>query len=131
MRFMLIFHMPEGSWVSKQSIRRIVDWKRRLVREGHHVTGSPLKPVGMTHTLTRNPDGSINVADEPMHDGSVNFYAFEIIVCESLEQAIEISSTHPALEFEGTTMELREIWDSLDGDVLGDDYPADMRSSED
>jgi hypothetical protein len=84
----------------------------------------------MTHTLTRNSDGSINVAEEPMHDGSITFYAFEIIFCDSLEQALELSSVYPALEFDKSTLEVREIWDGLDPDILGDDYPADMRSGQ-
>ncbi|MAP93544.1 MAG: hypothetical protein CMK07_01220 [Ponticaulis sp.] len=124
MRYMIVFHMPEGTWISKEIVRRIVSWKRRWQAEGIWQMGSPLKPPGMTQTILRIPEGQIKVEDGPLNDSSLIFYAFEILDCETMEKAVSVAQAHPGLEFEGAVIELREIWESIDPDFMGDEYDS-------
>ena len=122
MRFMLIFSMPEGTWLAKDLVKRIVAWKREYGEKGIWQTGCPLKPPGMTHTLHRKSDGTLEEQDGPISDHSQIFYAFEILECSSMEEAISVAREHPGLEFEKTWLEIREIWDTLDEDIIGEEY---------
>tara|TARA_B100000678_G_scaffold254527_5_gene231779 strand:+ start:26662 stop:27078 length:417 start_codon:yes stop_codon:yes gene_type:complete len=121
MRFMLVFYMPEATWVSKDLVRRVVAWKRYWTAAGIYETGNPLKPPGMTHTLSL--DGAkVKVTEGPLHDHNHVFYAFEIIKCETLEIALDVARSHPALEFPQASVEVREVWEDMDPDMMGEEY---------
>ena len=126
MRFMLIFLLPESTWLGKELVARVVDWKDRLMAEGVYQTGSPLKPAGYTTTLIGKPVAAPEVQQGPFDDGERGFYAFEIITCESRERALEIAKTHPGLDLPDAVMEVREIWDEHDPILIGDDMPFQL-----
>tara|TARA_B100000446_G_C10287809_1_gene246539 strand:+ start:154 stop:534 length:381 start_codon:yes stop_codon:yes gene_type:complete len=123
MRFFIKLHMPESTWIEKDIIREIVQWKKDMRNAGHYVFGNPLKPPGMTSSIVRNETGELEVVEAPVEEKSIIFYAFEILECESMEEAVELAKRHPALKFDQASMEVREIWDSLDLDVLGQEHP--------
>ena len=122
MRFMFVLNMPEGTWISKEIVTRIVEWKRRMAAEGVHLTGNPLKPPGMTTTIYRRTDGSFCISEAPLEDATRIFYAFEIIDCANMDEDVRIARGHPALEFDHCFLEVREIWDSMGEDVMGEEY---------
>jgi len=124
LRFMLVFYMPEATWIDKDTVRRVVSWKRKWREADVWEQGSPLKPPGETHTLRQSADNSIEVSDTSYDDSSVVFFAFEILTCETIERAIDVAKTHPGLSFPDTAMEVREIWDELDPDIMGSEYQA-------
>lgn len=122
MRFMLVFIMPEDTWVEKDIIRRIVQWKLDKGREGIFLGGNPLKPAAMTHTVRRDAAGNLETVDGPVHDHGDVFYAYEILKADSLEHALEIARQHPATDIPDTQIEVREIWDTIDQDSMGEEY---------
>lgn len=122
MRFMLVFYMPEDTWIDKETVRRVVSWKKKWRDEGVWEQGSPLKPPGLTHTLQLRSDGRVDLIEGPSSDDDPIFYAFEILKCKTLEAALEVAATHPALGFEKSVLEVREIWDQIDPDFMGDEY---------
>lgn len=121
MRFMMIFYMPEDSWIDKETVRRVVSWKKKWRDAGVWEQGSPLKPAGMSHTLTRSANGKVDVKDCSHDVERQVFFAFEILNCDSHEKAIEIAGTHPGLCFPESVLEIREIWDELDPEFMGDE----------
>ncbi len=119
MRYMLIINAPEDLWVSKENIEKIVPWKEKLAAEGIHLTGNPLEPAGMTFTVSRDATGAIITTDEPADDIDAPMFAFEIIECADKDQAVGIARTHPVLQLDKVTIEVRQIWDSMGEDYLG------------
>lgn len=122
MRFMLVFIMPEDTWVEKDIVRRVVQWKLDKGREGVFLGGNPLKPAAMTQTVRRNEAGGMDVVDGPVHDHGDVLYAYEILRANSISEAINLAKQHPAADIPGAQIEVREIWDSLDEDTIGPEY---------
>lgn len=118
MRFMLVINIPESVWVEKDAVERIVAWKERLAAKGVHVTGNPLQPAGMANTVSLQSGGEFVIDDGPMRDDDMTFFAFEIIQCADMAEALEVAKTHPVFALPDVHIEVRCIWDEMAPEML-------------
>ena len=77
--------------------------------EGIWVTGDQLAPPRRARTV-RVRDGKTLVTDGPFVETKEAIGGFDLLECDSLEQAVEIAATHPMAQ--GGTIEVRPLWGS-------------------
>jgi len=70
--------------------------------------GERLRPT-TDATTVRVRDGEVLTSDGPFAETKEQMGGFDILECDSLEQAIEIAAAHPVAQF--GTVEVREFWD--------------------
>lgn len=82
-------------------------WLDDLQARGIWLTGDRLAPPRRARTV-RVRDGKKLVTDGPFAETKEIVGGFDIIECESLEEAVEIAAAHPVAE--GGTIEVRPFW---------------------
>jgi hypothetical protein len=86
-------------------------WVDDLQAKGIWVTGDQLAPPRRARTI-RVRDGKRLVTDGPFVETKEAIGGFDLLECDSLEQAVEIAATHPMAH--GGTIEVRPLWGSRD-----------------
>ena len=81
-------------------------WDAEMTARGILVGGAVLGPVRDTTTL-RTRGGELLVSDGPYAETKEQIAGYAVLECESLDQAIEVSSRHPTAKI--GTFELRPI----------------------
>ncbi|HEY2372559.1 MAG TPA: YciI family protein [Gaiellaceae bacterium] len=94
---------PEQPEESKESFLWLDDVQAR----GIWVTGDQLAPPRRARTV-RVRDGKKLVTDGPFIETKEAVGGFDILECDSLEQAVEIAAAHPLAEM--GTIEVRPLW---------------------
>jgi hypothetical protein len=95
---------PDPSDTSKEES---FPWLDRLQARGSWITGDQLAPPRRARSV-RVRDGKTIVTDGPFVESKEAVGGFDIIECESLEEAVEIAAGHPIA---GTgTIEVRPLW---------------------
>jgi len=84
-------------------------WVDDLQAKGLWVTGDQLAPPRRARTV-RVRDGKTLVTDGPFAETKEAIGGFDLLECDSLEQAVEIAATHPMAH--GGTIEVRPLWGS-------------------
>ena len=84
-------------------------WLDDVQARGVWVTGDQIAPPRRARTI-RVRDGKTLVTDGPFAETKEAIGGFDIIECESLEEAVEIAAAHPIAEF--GTIEVRPFWGS-------------------
>ena len=87
-------------------MRALQAWDAEMLARGILVSGGALKPVRDTTTL-RVRGGELLVTDGPYAETKEQIAGYVVLECESLDQAIEVSSRHPTAKI--GTFELRPI----------------------
>src|SRR5436305_4474980 len=82
-------------------------WLDDLQARGIWVTGDQLAPPRRARTV-RVREGKKLVTDGPFAETKEILGGFDIIECESLDEAVEIAAAHPVAEF--GTLEVRPFW---------------------
>jgi hypothetical protein len=82
-------------------------WCEEMEARGMTLTGSPLHPARDAATV-RVKDGEVLRSDGPFAETKELVGGFEVLDCESLDEAIDLVSRHPVAEY--GSIELREIW---------------------
>jgi hypothetical protein len=82
-------------------------WLDDLQARGIWLTGDQLAPPRRAQTV-RVRGGKTLVTDGPFVETKEALGGFDLIECESLEEAVEIASKHPIAEF--GTIEVRPLW---------------------
>ena len=80
-----------------------------LRAKGIWVTGDQLAPPRRARTV-RVRNGKTLVTDGPFAETKEAIGGFDLLECDSLEQAVEIAATHPNAQ--GGTIEVRPLWGS-------------------
>ncbi|HEX3616956.1 MAG TPA: YciI family protein [Solirubrobacteraceae bacterium] len=88
--------------------REIFPWVDDTVSRGINITGKPLDDPASARTV-RVRDGETLISDGPFADTKEFIAGFDLIDCESLEQAIEVAAAHPVAWF--NAIELRRLRD--------------------
>ena len=84
-------------------------WVDDLQAKGIWVTGDQLAPPRRARTV-RVRNGKTLVTDGPFAETKEAIGGFDLLECDSLEQAVEIAATHPNAQ--GGTIEVRPLWGS-------------------
>jgi hypothetical protein len=82
-------------------------WLDDVQGRGKWVTGDQLAPPRRGRSV-RVRDGQIVVSDGPFAETKEAVGGFDILECDSLEEAVEIAAGHPIAQF--GTIEVRPFW---------------------
>ena len=82
-------------------------WVDDLRRRGIWITGDQLAPPRRARSV-RIRGGKKLVTDGPFTETKEAVGGFDLLECDSLEQAVDIAATHPNAEF--GTIEVRPLW---------------------
>ncbi|MEO8908463.1 MAG: YciI family protein [Microbacteriaceae bacterium] len=85
----------------------IAEWFADVTARGAHVIGDRLRPEESAVTVKRR-DGHVVTTDGPFAETKELIAGFDVIDCESREEAIEIASRHPMARF--GQIDVREFW---------------------
>lgn len=84
----------------------VYPWVHDTVARGINITGKPLADPGAARTV-RVRDGETLISDGPFAETKEFIGGFDLLECDSMEQAIEVASRHPVAWF--NAIELRPI----------------------
>jgi hypothetical protein len=82
-------------------------WVDDLQARGIWITGDQLAPPRRGRTV-RVRNGKTIVTDGPFTETKEAIGGFDLLECDSLEQAVEIAATHPIAQ--AGTIEVRPLW---------------------
>jgi hypothetical protein len=82
-------------------------WLDDLQARGIWVTGDQLAPTCRARTV-RVREGKKLMTDGPFVETKEALGGFDILECDSLDEAVEIAAAHPVAEF--GTIEVRPFW---------------------
>jgi len=85
----------------------IEDWVEETYGTGKATDGDRLRPPTDAKTVRRR-NGKVSVTDGPFAETHEWIAGFDILDCESLEEAIEIAARHPMAT--SGIIELRPAW---------------------
>ena len=85
----------------------IEDWLSDVDGRGKRIIGDRLRPKQEAKTV-RVRSGKVLVTDGPFADSKEVIVGFDILDCETMEEAIEIASRHPMAR--AGRLELRAFW---------------------
>jgi hypothetical protein len=85
-------------------------WLDDLQARGMWVAGDQLAPPRRARSV-RVRDGKPMVTDGPFAETKEAIGGFDIVECDSLEEAVEIAARHPTAQM-GGTIEVRPFWGS-------------------
>jgi hypothetical protein len=84
-------------------------WLDDVQERGKWVTGDQLAPPRRGRSV-RVRDGKVSVNDGPFAETKEVVGGFDILECDSLEEAVEIAGKHPVAQI--GTIEVRPFWGS-------------------
>jgi hypothetical protein len=82
-------------------------WLDDLQARGIWITGDQLAPPRRARSV-RVRNGKAIVSDGPFTETKEAVGGFDLLECDSLEEAVEIAAGHPAAQ--GGTIEVRPLW---------------------
>jgi hypothetical protein len=88
----------------------IVAWDREMEDREIRKYGNPLRPPNDAVTV-RVREGKRVLKNGPFSESKEKMAAYELIECGSLEEAIDVASTHPMAK--AATIEVRPVWHDL------------------
>ena len=97
---------PDPSERAKQE-EEPFPWVDDLRDRGIWITGDQLAPARRARSV-RVRDGKTIVTDGPFTETKEAVGGFDLLECDSLEEAVEIAANHPVAEF--GTIEVRPLW---------------------
>ena len=103
MMFVCVDPEPDTSGAEPPSIDEWFD----AIPSGKRVTGERLRPV-QDAKLVRVRNGEVLVTDGAFTESKEWIGGFDILECDTMEEAISIASKHP-MAYEGR-IEVREFW---------------------
>lgn len=107
MKFLLIISHDDAFAPSDTLIEEIFAWIKEMKRKGIRVDGNPLRPASEAKTV-RVRNGKVRVSPGPFEDSEEKMCAYELLECESLDEATRAASKHPMAR--DATIEVRPIW---------------------
>ncbi|ALE05718.1 hypothetical protein AL755_09965 [Arthrobacter sp. ERGS1:01] len=85
----------------------IEEWVAEMAARGVRVGGDRLRPVEDATTV-KVRKGEVIVSDGPFAETKEWIAGFDLIVCDDLDEAIEVASKHPMARF--GKVEIRPFW---------------------
>jgi hypothetical protein len=107
MRFMMFVATDSNPDTKPEAPGEIETWVDDLEKSGKRVTGDRLRPAGAAKTV-RVRGGRRMVTDGPFAESKEVIVGFDILECDSLDEAIEIAARHPMAR--AGRLEVRAFW---------------------
>jgi hypothetical protein len=85
----------------------IEEWVADLDAQGIHLDGDRLRPPADAKTVTVR-DGEVRVVDGPFTESKEWIAGFDLVECETLDEAVAIAARHPMARF--GRVEVRAAW---------------------
>ena len=98
---------PTLRWTGAQKLRVKLRTGSPASGDGKRITGDRLRPRQDAKTV-RVRSGKVLVTDGPFTESKEAIVGFDILECDSLEEAIEIAARHPMAR--AGRLELRAFW---------------------
>lgn len=109
----LLIIAHDGAFVpTEELVAEIVRWTRNAESRGIRVHGNPLRPA-IEATTVRVRDGRVTRSRRPFSRSQEQMCAYELVECETVEEAVEIAAQHPMAAV--ATIEVRPVWSGLAG----------------
>jgi len=102
---MLVSQEPDGTPVEDTEP---IEWVTEMRERGVRQLGARLRPASDATTV-RVRDGEVLLTDGPFAETKEQIGGFDLIECESLDEAIEVAARHPSARF--GFVEVRPIWE--------------------
>ena len=107
MKYMLLI-CADPTVVPTEPVGDIDVWFDEIAKRGARLDGDRLQPPAAARTV-RVRRGSRLVTDGPFAETKEVIAGYDVIECETEEQAIDIAGLHPVAAF--GTVEVRPFWD--------------------
>ena len=110
MQYLMIICHDDSFAPTETLVTEIVAWDKEMEGRGIRKYGNPLRPPSDAITV-RVREGNMVLKNGPFAKSKEKMAAYELIECASLEEAIDVASTHPMAK--AATVEVRPIWTDL------------------
>lgn len=107
MQYMLLIHTDKTAPALPDDDTSIVDWAAEVERRGVTRGGDRLRPPSDSTTI-RVRDGELSVTDGPYLETKEWIAGYDILECDTLDDAIDIASRHTMARF--GAIEIRPLW---------------------
>lgn len=94
MRFLMLVMTDPTLTDAEEGPVTIEDWVEESYGSGRGVEGDRLRPAAEAKTVRRRR-GEVIVSDGPFSEAYELIGGFDVLECESLDEAIELASRHP------------------------------------
>jgi hypothetical protein len=78
--------------------RAVEPWLRDVESRGVLLEGQPLDPPARAVTV-RNRNGEVTVTNEPFTNAAESIVGFDIVECDTMDEAIDEARRHPMAAF--------------------------------
>lgn len=107
MRYLMLVLTDPSLTDAEESPVTIEQWVDETYGTDRAVEGDRLRPAADTKVVTRRR-GEVIVSDGPFAEAYELIGGFDVLECESLDEAIEIASRHPMAS--GGAVQLHPAW---------------------
>jgi hypothetical protein len=107
MQFMLLIHNDQSFQPPPRLEPDVIAWVEEARRRGVRISGSRFRPVSEAKTV-RVRGNERSLVDGPVVQLNERNTGYELIDCESMEEAIELATAHPMASL--GTIEIRQLW---------------------
>ena len=107
MRIMMFVCADSQPDIAPEKPGVIEAWCEDVDGRGKRIMGDRLRPAGTAKTV-RVRGGKRRVTDGPFAESKEVILGFDILECDSMEEAIDIAARHPMAR--AGRLELREFW---------------------
>ena len=107
MRYMMFVASDPEPDTSDEALPSVDDWFSAINTSGQWVLGDRLRPVDDAR-LVRVRNGEVLVTDAAFTESKEWIGGFDVLECESIDEAIAIAAKHPMAR--RGRIEVREFW---------------------
>jgi hypothetical protein len=111
MQFLLIISHDDAFRPDERLVADIGGWIARAEDLGVRVLGKPLRPASEAMTVTVRDCHTAVHAGPPSRAGE-QVCAFELIDCNSMDDAVQLAAAHPMAA--AATIEVRPVWQTME-----------------
>ena len=107
MKYLMLVVADPDLTTEEEPVLQIEEWVKETSESGVNLDGDRLRPPSYAKTVRRR-HGKVTVTDGPFAETHEWIAGFDILECETVEQAIEVATRHPMATH--GTIELRPVW---------------------
>jgi hypothetical protein len=107
MNYLLLIRTDTEAEPYRAEDDNIEEWVADLEKSGRRADGDRLRPIEEAKTV-RLRHGRLDVTDGPFAEAKEWVAGYDILECDSLDEAVSIAAKHPMARF--GRIEVRQIW---------------------
>jgi hypothetical protein len=107
MKYLMLVVADPDLTTAEDPVLTIEEWVDETYGQGKATEGDRLRPPEQAKTVRRR-NGKVSVTDRPFAETHEWIAGFDLLQCESIDEAIQIASRHPMATH--GTIELRPVW---------------------